>query len=82
MAEVNDAASSELAMMHALLIADYRLKVADAKSSTPRGELAARLAALRAEYLAAVKLIFDSSGRVAARKLLILLVWGTDFSKV
>jgi hypothetical protein len=55
MAEVNDAASSELAMMHALLIADYRLKVADAKSSTPRGELAARLAALRAEYLAAVK---------------------------
>ena len=30
----------------------------------------------------AVKLIFDSSGRVAARKLLILLVWGTDFSKV
>ena len=30
----------------------------------------------------AVKLIFDSWGRVAARKLLILLVWGTDFSKV
>jgi hypothetical protein len=29
-----------------------------------------------------VKLIFDSWGRVAARKLLILLVWGTDFSKV
>jgi hypothetical protein len=28
------------------------------------------------------KLIFDSWGRVAARKLLILLVWGTDFSKV
>ena len=27
-------------------------------------------------------LIFDSWGRVAARKLLILLVWGTDFSKV
>ena len=29
-----------------------------------------------------VKLIFDSWGRVAARKLLILLVWGTDFSKM
>ena len=29
-----------------------------------------------------IKLIFDSWGRVAARKLLILLVWGTDFSKV
>jgi len=29
-----------------------------------------------------LKLIFDSWGRVAARKLLILLVWGTDFSKV
>ena len=28
------------------------------------------------------RLIFDSWGRVAARKLLILLVWGTDFSKV
>ena len=31
------------------------MKVADAKRSAPRGELAARLAALRAEYLAAVK---------------------------
>ena len=29
-----------------------------------------------------LKLIFDSWGRVTARKLLILLVWGTDFSKV
>ena len=29
-----------------------------------------------------VWLIFDSWGRVTARKLLILLVWGTDFSKV
>ena len=29
-----------------------------------------------------LRLIFDSWGRVAARKLLILLVWGTDFSKV
>ena len=29
-----------------------------------------------------LKLIFDSWGRVAARKLLILLVWGTGFSKV
>ena len=28
------------------------------------------------------KLIFDSWGRVAARKLLILLVWGTGFSKM
>ena len=29
-----------------------------------------------------VKLIFDSWGRVAARKLLILLVWGADFSNM
>ena len=32
--------------------------------------------------LSELKLIFDSWGRVAARKLLILLVWGTDFSKM
>ena len=34
------------------------------------------------KYTKLAKLIFDSWGRVAARKLLILLVWGTDFLKV
>jgi hypothetical protein len=39
------------------LIADYRAKVADAKRNAPKEELAARLGALRIEYLAALAAI-------------------------
>ena len=48
---------------------------------TENEKLSGALTKLKVEHQA-VKLIFDSWGRVAARKLLILLVWGTDFSKV
>jgi hypothetical protein len=48
---INDS-RSERAVARSLIAADFRAKVADAKRTTPRHELGARLAALRMEYLA------------------------------
>jgi hypothetical protein len=50
-------ATQERSTARALLIAEYRAKVADAKRNAPKEELVARLAALRIEYLAALAAI-------------------------
>jgi len=51
-AQIATQATQERSTARALLIAEYRAKVADAKRNAPKEELAARLAALRIEYLA------------------------------
>jgi hypothetical protein len=50
--EIRRDATQERSTLRALIVAEYQAKVSAAKRNTPRHELAARLAALRIEYLA------------------------------
>ena len=77
------AALSYMQLIEVAVVAAFRRVGVPLKRIRAAREYAART--LKSEFPFAeykFKLIFDSWGRVTARKLLILLVWGTDFSKV